>query len=112
MSDRIVLDGRAFVAEDSLPRVGASLVPCEDGGWRIVVLQRGHVVVGHYRRFGSEVVIANASVIRRWGTTRGLGQLAEDGKQASTVLDPAGEVRCHELAVVLTIRCTHASWRD
>lgn len=78
--------------------------------WRIVVLHRGHVVVGRYSRDGSEVVIRDASVIRRWGTTRGLGEIAANGPTPNTVLDPCGVVRAHELAVVLTIDCEASKW--
>lgn len=78
--------------------------------WRIVVLHRGHVVVGRYSRDGSEVVIRDASVIRRWGTTRGLGELAANGPRPNTVLDLCGVVRAHELAVVLTIDCEASKW--
>ena len=76
---------------------------------RIVVLQRGWVVVGVYRRDGDEITITDASVIRRWGTNRGLGQLA-NGPTDSTVLDAAGTVRAHALAVVMTIDADPAGW--
>lgn len=55
---------------------------------RIAVLQRGWVVLGIYRREGSEVVIDGGYNVRRWGTTEGLGQLAMDGRQDGTRLDP------------------------
>jgi hypothetical protein len=43
-------------------------------------------------------------VIRRWGTTKGLGELV-NGPLEDTVLDPAGIVRAHKLAVVMQIEC-------
>lgn len=76
---------------------------------RIVVLQRGWVVVGNFEEIGDEVVVTKASVIRRWGTTKGLGELV-DGPKKSTVLDPAGEVRANKLAVVLTVKCNQEAW--
>jgi len=76
---------------------------------RIVVLHRGWVVVGDYAKKGSEIVVSNALVIRRWGTTKGLGQL-RSGPLANTVLDHVGTARCHELAVVFTIDCEKGSW--
>ncbi len=72
----------------------------------IVVLQRGWVVIGHLSIEGDDVTITGASVIRRWGTTRGLGQIALEGIQPETVLDPCGTVRAHRLAVVMTIDVT------
>lgn len=72
---------------------------------RIVVLQRGWVVTGEYAEDGDEAVITNASVIRRWGTTKGLGELAQKGKTKDTILDPCGTVRSHRIAVVMSIEC-------
>ena len=80
----------------------------DDGGKRIVVLHRGWVVVGDYLRIGTAVTISNASVVRYWGTTNGLGELAEKGPMDKTKLDPSGTVRCHEQAVVLTMDCSDA----
>ena len=75
---------------------------------RIVVLHRGWVVIGHYSLSGEEVTVSNASVIRRWGTSRGLGQIAREGFTSETILDPCGTVRAHQLAVVMTIDVTAA----
>ncbi len=78
---------------------------------RIVVLQRGWVVVGDYGvdPDNDEVVISDASVIRRWGTSKGLGEL-RDGPLPETVLDPAGEIRAPRGAVVLTIAVSAEAW--
>jgi hypothetical protein len=49
-------------------------------------------------------------VIRRWGTTgKGLGALA-GGPLPQTVLDPAGVVRVHALAVVFQMDGDPAGW--
>lgn len=77
---------------------------------RIVILQRGWVAVGDYAKTGSEVTLSNASVIRRWGTTKGLGEIAANGPTENTVLDPTPTVRVHELAIVATIDCTAEKW--
>jgi hypothetical protein len=57
---------------------------------RIVVLQRGWIVVGRWAQDGDEVVVRDASVVRFWGTTRGLGELF-DGPTKTTKLDSAVE---------------------
>jgi len=67
---------------------------------RIVVAQRGWVFAGRYTSDGDEVVLSDAVVIRRWGTSRGLGELAQAGPTPRTVLDPAGTVHIHRLAIV------------
>ena len=78
---------------------------------RIVVLQRGWVVAGLVRREGHHLVIRSAHVVRRWGTSKGLGELASQGPRQGTVLDPCPTIRCHELTVVLEIECDEAAWR-
>ena len=78
---------------------------------RIVVLQRGWVYVGLYSKDvkGGECVLQNASCIRRWGTSKGLGELVK-GPLPNTVLDAAGTVRFHELAVVNTLDVDGDAW--
>lgn len=71
---------------------------------RILVLQRGWIAVGEYSEVGDECVLTDASVIRRWGTTKGLGELV-NGPLRDTILDPAGIIRAHKLAVVMQIEC-------
>lgn len=82
-----------------------------DGGIRIVVLQRGWVVVGRYSQKGSECVLTKASVIRNWGTTKGLGELVANGPTSSTKLDPCnGEISFNRLTVVVDMNCDEAIW--
>ncbi len=77
---------------------------------KIVILQRGWVMIGRYSKDGDMVTLENAYVIRTWGTTKGLGELALDGKQSSTKLDKAGHVEFHILTVVATINCDDTKW--
>ena len=76
----------------------------------IVILQRGWVVVGRVTRSDNQLIITEASVVRRWGTTSGLGEIAMNGPTANTILDKCGTVRVHELAVVATMDCVEAKW--
>lgn len=62
-----------------------------DKGRYIVIGNRGNVVVGDLIIRGSTGYLSNASVIRRWGTSKGLGQLALEGKQPDTILDFCGD---------------------
>ena len=78
-------------------------------GAQIVVLQRGWVVAGMVVREGQDLVITGAKVIRRWGTSKGLGELA-GGPLAGTTLDDAGTVRAHVLGVVLMIDVDAEKW--
>lgn len=69
----------------------------------ILVLQRGWVAIGSLEREGPSLVLRRAAIIRRWGTTKGLGQLALEGPRPETIVDPCGELRAHELTVVLEL---------
>jgi hypothetical protein len=77
-----------------------------NGKRQIVILQRGWIVVGDVTREGNDVVVSNSSVIRRWGTKNGIGQLALAGPTSETILDPLGRIESHELAVVGRIDVT------
>lgn len=80
--------------------------------FRIVVLQRGWVVVGEVdTETTEEVVLKNAAVIRRWGTTQGLGQIAGDGPTGNTMLDLVPlPLRFHPMTVVLSMDCNAEKW--
>lgn len=60
-------------------------------GRYIVIGNRGNVVVGDLTIIGATGYLKNASVIRRWGTTKGLGQLAIEGATPDTIVDSCGE---------------------
>ena len=60
-------------------------------GRYIVLGNRGNTVVGDLTIIGSTGYLKNASVIRRWGTTDGLGELALKGKTENTKLDKCGD---------------------
>ena len=78
---------------------------------KIVVLQRGWIVVGRFERNGSDCKMSNASVIRIWGTTNGLGEIAKKGPTGSTKLDKCyGIVQFDYLTVVATIDCEAKEW--
>lgn len=94
----IVIDGVTY-----LPQSPAST------DVKIVILQRGWVMVGRWSREGDMCALDNASVIRVWGTSHGLPEL-RSGPLASTKLDPAGHVEFHILTVVATIDAEESAW--
>lgn len=79
---------------------------------RIVIVQSGWVFIGDYTfdKVLNCVRLTDASCIRKWGTTAGLGQLALQGKQKETVLDYAGVVDVPLGSVVATIECKPGVW--
>lgn len=79
---------------------------------QIAVLDRGFVYVGLCAVQDGTLIITQAQNVRRWGTTRGLGQLAAIGPQADTKLDPAGTVRAPLTSVMHMIDCNAAPWAE
>lgn len=98
----IKIDEVEYVRKDSQPKT--------TGAIRIVILQRGWVMVGRFSQDKENCKLENAHVIRVWGTTAGLGQIAIEGPTKSTVLDKCPTVRFHELTVIATIDCVEAKW--
>ena len=103
MSVIIVIDGTEYVPATEAP------APTP---WKIVVLQRGWVFVGRYLLDPETqiVTLTDSRNIRVWGTTRGLGELAESGPTPTTQLDPSGKVTFHLLTQVLAIDTEVTAW--
>jgi hypothetical protein len=102
----ITIDGVEYVTKST---AGAS--PEYTGEKRIVVLQRGWTMVGVFEKDADTCKLHNASVIRTWGTSNGLGELAEKGPLPDTKLDPCyGIVEFDWLTVVATIAINSDKW--
>lgn len=102
--DTVIVNGITYYAQPSKEYAGE---------WKIVILQRGWVMVGRLERSGSECKLHNASVIRSWGTTKGLGEIASEGPKKDTKLDPCnGLVEFDYLTVVATICVNEDSWKS
>jgi hypothetical protein len=79
---------------------------------RIIILQRGWVIIGRFFQNGTRCWISKGFVIRQWGTTHGLGELAINGPQQETVLDEIPETIFHELTIVASIICDKSKWNN
>lgn len=75
-------------------------------------MQRGWVLIGKYYQHGSKCWIENGYIIRIWGTNRGLGELASEGKKEKTELDKIPKTEFHELTIVASILCDSQKWID
>lgn len=104
--NKITLDGIEYVRADKLTQ------PEYNGQIKIIVLQRGWVLIGQFEKDGTNCKLHNASVIRNWGTTKGLGELATNGKLKDTKLDKCGGlVEFDVLTVVLSLSVNEALWK-
>ena len=105
--NEVSINGKVYVAKDSVVEKDIN------SDIKIVVLQRGWIVVGRFSREGTQCQLSNASVIRTWGTTNGLGEIAENGPTSSTKLDKCkGVVEFDYMTVVLTIDCDTKKWNN
>lgn len=77
---------------------------------RIVVWVRGFISVGYFNQESGIVTLRQASTVRRWGTSKGLGELALRGPLGNTILDFEGTNQGSWLSVVKTIKCNPDAW--
>lgn len=77
---------------------------------KIAVLDRGFVYIGNIIKDGDFFVIRNAKNIRKWGTTKGLGELV-NGPLRDTVVDSVGTVRFTEKALIHIIDVDQSKWK-
>lgn len=81
-----------------------------DHGLSLVVADRSHVWVGRAVDCSDYTEITDARIVRRWGTTRGLNQLANEGPTGDTELDAPATVKVARRAVIAIIPCEAAAW--
>jgi hypothetical protein len=98
MGESVLIDGVRYVRESQTSEI------------KILVLQRGWVVVGRVKKDGPQVIVTGGGVVRRWGTKQGLGELATKGPLTNTVIDPADVIETHELGIVCVFNCEVGKW--
>jgi len=102
----IKIDNVEYVRADSIP------TPPPTGDLKIVVLKDRWNLVGTLSETkDGQIVMADAKVIRYWGTTAGLGQLAKDGPTTKTILDPLNQTtQVNPDSVLFLIDCDRSKW--
>lgn len=102
----LTINGKTYVEKGS-----ENISPNYTGEIKIVVLQRGWVYIGRFQRSGNDCKLFNASVIRTWGTTKGLPELV-NGATSSTKLDKCdGVVEFDYMNVIHTITVNPEKWK-
>ncbi len=76
----------------------------------IVVLQRGWVIVGEVFLTDTSCSVRCGHVIRSWGTSKGLGEIALNGPTSNTKLDKFGKGEFHLLTTVLMLDIEASKW--
>ncbi len=102
--EELTIDGETYIPKTSVveePR---------NSNIKIVILQRGNVMIGRFSQEGEMCHLENAHVISYWGTERGLGQLALEGQTDKTKLNRAGSVSFHILTSIALIDCKEELW--
>jgi len=82
----------------------------ENKDLRICVLHRGWVLIGLYEKNGEMITLKDPYVIRRWKTSKGLGQLALEGPGCDPLLDKETENEIHQSQCIRTIKCDIKLW--
>ena len=93
---------------------GIEYAPIEQSGdIRIVILQRGWVFVGNFKKISdSECILTNAKNYRYQKSGQGFGYVAKHGPTSDCKLDPCEmPVRFHPLTIVATIDCESSKWK-
>lgn len=78
---------------------------------QLVVLPRGWVMVGECEEKNGTLFLKNASVVRRWGTTRGLPELANEGPLTDTKLDGKCDMEFPMSAIIAKLKCNDNAWK-
>lgn len=95
--EALTINGVEYIRADSVQ-------PVPMGPVRIVVADKGFVFVGNVEEHGDgSVTITNAQNIRRWGTSRGLGELI-NGPTQSTIADPYGTVKLKPIVQIAVVK--------
>jgi len=104
--ETIKIDDITYIREDSVTTRNEI-----HGDLFIVVLQRGFVAIGNRSVLPTgDYLLQNAAHIRVWGTTKGLGEIAEGGPTSKTVLDKCPPIEYHPLTAIMHISCKEDKW--
>lgn len=83
----------------------------------IAVIDNGFVFIGEITEEidpqdgkVKSIRVGNCKNIRRWGTTKGLGEIALGGPTTNTILDDSGVIRVPYQSLIFVMECDQARW--
>lgn len=103
--NEITINNEVYVKKSEVAYVAYQASPIQ-----IVVLNRGWIVVGNVEEKNGKTYIRNPSIIRNWGTTQGLGELAMRGKLPNTILDKCLDITVDTANVIFVMNCDQSKW--
>lgn len=78
---------------------------------KICVLNHGWILVGMLEKDGDDYLLINGHVVRKWGTTQGLGELAMKGPLPETKLDKIPLAKFNKSQLIFTLNCQEDKWK-
>ena len=98
----IVIDGKIYVEKsDAYKETEKAIIVCD----------RGWVVVGNVAEDDQNYFVTNAKVFRRWGTKKGLGEVAKNGPLENTKLDDCGDLKILKLTTIMKMSVDSDAWK-
>jgi hypothetical protein len=76
----------------------------------IVVVESGWVFAAVLEESATHISSSDCAVIRSWGTTNGLGELALKGPTKETILDMCNITHIPKAKVLFTMECAPLVW--
>lgn len=111
VEDLTIGEARKLVAMFAGSNVAAPQRPDTDHGLCILAADRGWVFVGQVTEQGDNFLLRDSRTVIRWGTTKGLEELAEKGPLTNTRLGDAATLRIvPRAAVKFIVACNVSAW--
>lgn len=67
-------------------------------------------MIGKCEEKDGKLLVVEGSVVRRWGTSKGLPELANKGPLTGTVLDGKCEMEFPMSSVIAKMKCNDQAW--
>jgi hypothetical protein len=110
MEDAATLEQLREGASDAAPSEMLVSSAKTEHGLAIVIADRGWVWVGTVTSDYDFTTIEGARCVRRWGTSKGLGELAKLGPRPDTALDDPVDMKVASRAVIAIVPCEQSAW--